>query len=110
MDGAADSITHSARANIFQHEASWRLGPDALERESGEPGDSARFPHASIVEIRLCFDPTRFHSARHRCAQTATRNRSTAASSTVTPSPGPLGSATAPSPIASGARTTSSAR
>jgi len=59
MNRALDSTTHSARADMFQREASWRLGPDALKRESGEPGGSARFPYASIVEMRLCFDPHR---------------------------------------------------
>jgi hypothetical protein len=37
-------------------------------RESGEPGGSARFPYASIVQMRhASFDPTRFGSGRHRC-------------------------------------------
>jgi hypothetical protein len=27
----------------------------------------ALFPYASIVELRLCFDPTRFDDTRHRC-------------------------------------------
>ena len=90
---------------MFQREATWRLGPDALEREGGEPADapwwarlsrfylrlimpwairsiepqarirasstryggSARFPYASICELRLCFDPTRADDTRHRC-------------------------------------------
>jgi hypothetical protein len=94
MKRALDSTTHSARADMFQREASWRPGPDALEREGGEPvdapwwacilrfylrlivpwavrriekGGSARFPYASIVQLRLCFDPTRFDDSRHRC-------------------------------------------
>jgi hypothetical protein len=92
MNRALDSTTHSARADMFQREASWRLGPDALEREGGEPADAPWWMPGGLG------------------AQTATRKRSTAASSTMIPSPGPLGSATTPSPIASGALTTSSAR
>jgi hypothetical protein len=94
MTDTARPITHAARTDMFQREATWRLGPDALEREGGEPADapwwahllrfylrlivpfairriekggSARFPYASIVELRLCFDPTRADSTRHRC-------------------------------------------
>jgi hypothetical protein len=94
MTMSAQPIVHSARADMFQREATWRLGPDALEREGGEPADapwwahllrfylriivpwavrgieaggSARFPYASIVELRLCFDPTRADDTRHRC-------------------------------------------
>jgi hypothetical protein len=85
---------HMSRANVFQREATWRLGADALEREGGEPADApwyahamrfylrllwpwsgiridrggaARFPFRDIVEIRLLFDPTRFDTRRHRC-------------------------------------------
>lgn len=85
---------HRSRANVFQREAVWRLGADALEREGGEPADApwtahaarfylrllwpwsgitierggaARFPYANIVGIRLSFDPTRFDTRRHRC-------------------------------------------
>jgi hypothetical protein len=94
MSGLAESIVHAARTDMFQREAVWRLGPDALEREGGEPADapwwahllrfylrlivpwavrridkggSARFPYAAIVELRLCFDPTRADDARYRC-------------------------------------------
>ena len=94
MHASIDAITHTARSDMFQRAATWRLGPQALEREGGqpadapwwahlmrnglfilvpwairrlEPGGSARFPYASIVELRLCFDPTRFDKARHRC-------------------------------------------
>ena len=94
MNIAAQPVVHSARADAFQREAIWRLGPDALEREGGEPakapwwahlmrfylrlivpwairaiepGGSARFPYASIWELRLCFDPTRTDDTRHRC-------------------------------------------
>jgi hypothetical protein len=92
MDLADRPISHSARADMFQREATLR--PDALEREGGEPADapwwarlarfylrlivpwairsierggSARFPYASICELRLCFDPTRADDTRHRC-------------------------------------------
>ena len=94
MNMAVDPVIHSARADMFQREATWRLGPDALERAGGEPADapwwahvlrfylrlivpfairriekggSARFPYASIKELRICFDPTRFDDTRHRC-------------------------------------------
>jgi hypothetical protein len=94
MNIAAQPIVHSARADMFQREATWRIGSDALEREGGEPakapwwahlmrlylrlimpwavrsierGGSARFPYASIRELRLCFDPTRVDDTRHRC-------------------------------------------
>src|SRR5262245_48848051 len=94
MNIAAQQIVHSARSDMFQREAAWRLGPDALEREGGEPaeapwwarllrfyawliipwgvrriekGGSERFPYASIRELRLCFDPSRFDSKRYRC-------------------------------------------
>lgn len=86
--------THASRANVFQREATWRFGADALEREGGEPADApwyahalrfylrllwpwsgiridqggaARFPYGDIAEIRLLFDPTRFDTERHRC-------------------------------------------
>ena len=79
---------------MFQTEARWRLAADALEREGGEPanapwyahalrvflriiwpwtgvtiepGGAARFPYASIKELRLSYDPTRFDTRRHRC-------------------------------------------
>jgi hypothetical protein len=71
MNVAADPIVHAARVNAFQPEATWRLGPDALERTSGEPADakrdSARFPYAAIQDLGVCYDPTRFDRARHRC-------------------------------------------
>ncbi len=87
-------IVHRSRANVFQREAAWRLGAEALEREGGEPADApwtahaarfylrllwpwsgitierggaARFPYADIAGIRLSFDPTRFDTRRHRC-------------------------------------------
>jgi hypothetical protein len=87
-------LSHVSRASIFQREATWRLGADALEREGGEPaaapwwahaaryflrlvwpwrgiridpGGPGRFPHADIRELRLSFDPTRFDTRRHRC-------------------------------------------
>jgi hypothetical protein len=41
MDLADRPISHSARADMFQREATWRLGPEALEREGGEPADAA---------------------------------------------------------------------
>jgi hypothetical protein len=38
----------------------WAL--DAIER-----GGPARFAYGDVKELRLCFDPTRFDTARHRC-------------------------------------------
>ncbi len=94
MTNAAEFVSHTARTDMFQREAEWRLGPDALERTGGEPADvawwahlmrfylclivpwavrgiekggPARFPYASIAELRLCFEPTRVDQARHRC-------------------------------------------
>ena len=64
MNIAAQPLAHSARANVFEHEATWRLGPEAVERDRG-PGE--RFPSAAVVALRLSFDPTRFDTARHRC-------------------------------------------
>ena len=87
-------LTYVSRANVFQTEARWHLGPDALEREGGEPakapwythalrlllrvmfpwggiriekGGAARFPYRGIHELRLSYDPTRFDTRRHRC-------------------------------------------
>jgi hypothetical protein len=86
--------THASRANVFQREATWRVGAEALEREGGEPADApwyahalrfylrllwpwsgiridrggaARFPYGEIAELRMLFDPTRFDAQRHRC-------------------------------------------
>lgn len=94
MNTPVEPVAHRARASIFQREATWRLGSDALERAGGkaakapwwahlarfvvrlmvpwaldpiERGGPARFPYAEVKELRLCFDPTRFDTARHRC-------------------------------------------
>jgi hypothetical protein len=94
MNKAVEPVVHRARVNAFQQEATWRLGPDALERDGGEPaaapvwaqlarfvvrlivpwaldpierGGAARFPYAEVRDLRLRFDPTRFDKARHRC-------------------------------------------
>lgn len=94
MNDPASAPGHASRANVFQTEARWHLGADALEREGGEPanapwyahalrlflrvifpwtgikiekGGAARFPYADITELRLSFDPTRFDTRRHRC-------------------------------------------
>jgi hypothetical protein len=66
MNIAAQPIVHNTRANVFEAEAAWRLGPDVLERQSGT-GGRERFPFADIIELYLRFDPTRFDTARHRC-------------------------------------------
>jgi hypothetical protein len=87
-------FTHSSRWSVFQKEATWRLSPDALERDGGEPdkaplvarvarfvlrfiipwmimkiepGGPARFAFADIVAMRLSFEPSRFDAKRHRC-------------------------------------------
>jgi hypothetical protein len=94
MTLSADPVTHAARANIFQHEAVWRLALDALEREGGEPanapwwarlsrmylmllvpwgldrierGGSARFAYRDIRLVRLTYEPLQLDDARHRC-------------------------------------------
>jgi hypothetical protein len=90
----AAPITHSARANIYQNEAHWRLAEDALERTGGEParapwwaklarfylllivpwgleridrGGEARFPYGAVKQVRLSYEPTRIDDNRHRC-------------------------------------------
>ncbi len=88
-------LSHVSRASIFQREATWRLGADALEREGGEPAAAPWWAHAARYflrahlaverhrgsipavrrdfptrtsrELRLSFDPTRFDTRRHRC-------------------------------------------
>jgi len=94
MSDTAAAPSHASRAGIFQREARWRLGADALARDGGEPaaapwwahaarlflrviwpwkgiridrGGEARFPYADITDVRLSFDPTRFDTQRHRC-------------------------------------------
>jgi len=94
MSNTAAALSHASRANIFQTEARWHLGADALERDGGEPaaapwwahalriflrviwpwtgikiekGGAARFPYAAMAELRLSYDPTRFDTRRHRC-------------------------------------------
>lgn len=89
-----NDLAHASRANVFQREATWRLGADALERQGGEPADAPwfahalrlflrliwpwsgiridrggalRLPYAGIAELRLSFDPTRADTRRHRC-------------------------------------------
>jgi hypothetical protein len=88
-------LAHSARSNLYQNEAHWRLADAALERSGGEPakapwwaralrfylllivpwgldridrGGDARFPYASIKQLRLSYEPTRIEDNRHRCA------------------------------------------
>ena len=94
MTVSVGPITHAARANIYQHEAVWRLTPDALEREGGErakapwwarlmrayllllvpwgldrieKGGPARFPYRAIKELRLTFEPVQPDDTRHKC-------------------------------------------
>ena len=40
MNDTASALTHASRANVFQTEARWRLGADALVREGGEPASA----------------------------------------------------------------------
>lgn len=85
---------HTSRANVFQREATWRLGADALARDGGEAADAPWYAHAvrlylrllwpwsgirierggalhlrygEIAELRLSFDPTRADTRRYRC-------------------------------------------
>ena len=46
-------LVHRSRANVFQREAVWRLGADALEREGGEPADAPWTAHAARFYLRL---------------------------------------------------------
>src|SRR5919106_1127070 len=59
-----------ARANVLEHEAIWRLTPDALELQGGPtagPDVVMRFPYRDIVRVRLSYAPSRVDSARYRC-------------------------------------------
>jgi hypothetical protein len=69
MDIARGPVAHSARKSIFDTEAVWRLGPDALEIAggAGTPGAATQFPYVTVRELRLSFDPTRFDTNRYRC-------------------------------------------
>jgi hypothetical protein len=62
--------TFVARANVLEHEAIWRLTPDALELQGGPtaaPDVVMRFPYRDIVGVRLSYAPSRADSARYRC-------------------------------------------
>jgi hypothetical protein len=68
MDGTG--ITYSARANAFEHDATWRLGQDALEMTGGNAGGAnaiVTFPYKDVAELRLSFAPTRADRGRYRC-------------------------------------------
>jgi hypothetical protein len=69
----ASQAVHRTRRSIFQSEAAWRLGEDALERVAeGRP--AFRIPYAEIVELQLSYDPTRFETTRYRCDVLSQRN------------------------------------
>ena len=53
MNIAAQPVVHSARADAFQREATWCLGPDALEREGGEPAEAPWWAHLMRFYLRL---------------------------------------------------------
>jgi hypothetical protein len=62
--------TYVARANVLEHEAIWRLAPDALELQGGPtagPDVVMRFPYRDIAGLRLSYAPSRVDSARYRC-------------------------------------------
>src|SRR5262245_10557039 len=62
--------TYVARANVLEHEAIWRLTPDALELQGGptaSPDAVMRFPYRDIAGLRLSYAPSRVDSARYRC-------------------------------------------
>jgi hypothetical protein len=70
MNAPAPPVTYTARANVFEHEATWRLAPDALERIGGptqNPKAVQRFPYRDVSELWLSFAPTRFDRERYRC-------------------------------------------
>jgi hypothetical protein len=70
MDDVAAPPTYIARANLLEHEAIWRLRPDALELQGGPtagPDVVMRFPYVDIVALRLSYAPSRADSARYRC-------------------------------------------
>jgi hypothetical protein len=56
------TATHVVRANVFEAEITWWLGPEALH-----PGERNAIPYADIAELRLSFAPTRFDARRYRC-------------------------------------------
>ena len=70
MDDVAAPPAYIARANLLEHEAIWRLGPDALELQGGPtagPDVVLRFPYRDIVGVRLSYGPSRVDLGRYRC-------------------------------------------
>lgn len=70
MEPTPDVITHRVRSSVLERETSWRLMPDALEREQvlKDGKDlTVRYPYRDIREIRLSFAPSRVDSRRYRC-------------------------------------------
>jgi hypothetical protein len=83
MDGTG--LTYSVRANAFEHDATWRLGPDALEMTGGNAAAAdatITFPYKDVSELRLSFSPTRLDSVRYRCDIRLRTGRRTAILST----------------------------
>jgi hypothetical protein len=67
MTASTPPLAYSVRANVFEPEMTWRLGPDALEVETGAGAAPLRLPYRDFIEIRLSFAPSRADSARYRC-------------------------------------------
>ncbi|MGH6770910.1 MAG: hypothetical protein ACRECO_18030 [Xanthobacteraceae bacterium] len=67
MNAPALPLAYAVRANVFEHEMTWRLGADALEVDAGAGVATRRFPYRDFTELRLSFAPTRFDFARYRC-------------------------------------------
>jgi hypothetical protein len=68
MNFTPASPAYAVRANVFESEAVWRLGPQTLERSEGpDPADLRRISYDAITAIRLSFAPSRFDSVRYRC-------------------------------------------
>ena len=53
MNDTVSAPTYASRANIFQSEARWRLGADALVREGGEPANAPWYAHAARIFLRV---------------------------------------------------------
>ena len=53
MNHGRRSGIHSARADMFQREATWRLGTEALERGGGEPATAPWWAHVLRFYLRL---------------------------------------------------------
>jgi hypothetical protein len=59
-------LLYRARRNALEYETSYTLEADALSFVRGS-GAAVRLPYASVREVRLFYNPTRFDRARFHC-------------------------------------------